>query len=616
MLRSPLKANDNILIRQLPTPTAFINKDFKVVFAADKWTQELNFNKGEVVDKTLQELFKKLEDTTLNSLKECFRGQQPQPNIELYTDHTFKERYIEWSYSPWFDEHENAIGAIVQTEDVGQRLKSELEKEKLEFLLQETSLSGKIGNWEYIKNQETVIGCQVFRNILEIDEHFELDLNNIIDFFKPGYDRNTISMAIYSATENKTSWNEKLQIITAKGCLKWVMVSGKPFYKSGKYAGLIVLTQDITDFVHKEQKTKANERLLRTLINNIPIQVHIKDTKFRKILANKSELEFCGFHSDSDIIGKTDFDIFDKETAQKYREHDLEVMISQTPSLNTELVHKHADGNFSTFLTSKIPLKGENGEITGLVGINMDITDLKKKEKELKTLNHVTTQQNKKLINFAHIVSHNLRSHSANFSMLLDFLTNEEDEEEKARIMKMLRESSDNLMETLHNLNDIVTISSEQILLKKKININEKIHSILKNISTLLDENKATVICEIPDGVFINVVPSYFDSIILSLLTNAVRFKKPHIAPVIKISVNYVQNYTQIKIEDNGLGIDMKKNGHKLFGMYKTFHNNTSTKGLGLFIVKNQIEAMGGKINAQSQIDIGSTFNLYFNEEH
>ncbi|NKI28067.1 PAS domain-containing protein [Arenibacter sp. 6A1] len=616
MLRSPLKANDNILIRQLPTPIAFINKDFKVVFAADKWTQEFNFNHGEVIDKNLRDLFEKLGDTTIKSLRECFRGQQPQPNIEVYTDPTFKESYFEWSFSPWYDEHGNAIGAIIQTEDVGQRIKSDLEKDKLEFLLQETSRSGKIGNWEYIKTQETVIGCPVFRNILEIDEHFELNLNNIIDFFKSGYDRNTISMAIFSSTENKTSWKEKLQIITAKGNLKWVMVSGKPFYKSGKYAGLIVVTQDITDFVHKEQKTKANEHLLRTLINNIPIQVHIKDTKFRKILANKSELQFCGFQSDTDIIGKTDFDIFDKETAQKYRDHDLEVMISQTPSLNTELIHKHADGSFSTFLTSKIPLKGENGEITGLVGINMDITDLKKKEKELKTLNHVTTQQNKKLINFAHIVSHNLRSHSANFSMLLDFLTTEEDEEEKARIMKMLRESSDNLMETLHNLNDIVTISSEQTLLKKKININEKIHSVLKNISTLLDQNKATVVCEIPDGVFINVIPSYFESIILSILTNAVRFKKPEIDPVIKISVNYVQNYTQIKIEDNGLGIDMKKNGHKLFGMYKTFHNNTSTKGLGLFIVKNQIEAMGGKINAQSQIDVGSTFNLYFNEEH
>jgi PAS domain S-box-containing protein len=423
-------------------------------------------------------------------------------------------------------------------------------------------------------------------------------------------------MAIYSANQKRTPWNEKLQIITAKGNEKWVNVSGKPLYKNGEYVGLIGIVQDITDFVQKEQKTKDNEHLLKTLINNLPLQVYIKDTQSKKLLANKSELQFLGIENESDIIGKDDFDLYDRATAQKFRDEDIEVMISQIPMLNKELTRNSPDGSIVTSLSSKIPLIGENGEVTGLVGISMDISEQKQKQIELKNLISVTSSQNKKLINFAHIVSHNLRSHSANFAMLLDFLANEEDDKERHKIMEMLMDSSQNLMETLHNLNDIVAINTESNIIKKEINFNNNLNAVLKQINAQLNKTKATVISEVSDDVNINVVPEYLKNILTNIITNALKYKKPKVDPIIKLSVTYVQNYTVISIEDNGLGLDLKKYGSKLFGMYKTFHGNSDAKGLGLYITKNQIEAMQGKISATSQVGIGSTFNLYFNDKN
>lgn len=614
-MNTPIVSNQ-FLIKQLPKSTAFINKEFKVVLASDKWAEDFGFQGMDYIGKSIYELFGATTKKWSHNLLACFDGKFPEPEIEVYPNNSPKERCFKWTNIPWYDEQENIIGAIVQTEDVTDRVKNELRIEKLEFLQKETGEHGKIGNWEYQKSKDKFTCCEMIRRIFEVDDDFEINIDNSVNFYKTGYSRNTISMAIYSANQKKTPWNEKLQIITAKGNEKWVNVSGKPLYKNGEYVGLIGIVQDITDYVQKEQKTKDNEHLLKTLINNLPLQIYIKDTQSKKLLANKSELQFLGIENESDIIGKDDFDLYDRATAQKFRDEDIEVMISQIPMLNKELTRTNPDGSIITFLSSKIPLIGENGEVTGLVGISMDISEQKQKQKELKSLISVTSSQNKKLINFAHIVSHNLRSHSANFAMLLDFLGNEEDEKERHKIMEMLSDSSKSLMETLHNLNDIVAINTESNIIKKEVNFNKKLNAVLKQVNNQLITAKATVISEVSDDVNINVVPDYLKNILTNIITNAIKYKKPKVDPVIKLSVNYVQNYTVISIEDNGLGMDLKKYGTKLFGMYKTFHGNSDAKGLGLYITKNQIEAMHGKISANSQVGIGSTFNLYFNDKN
>ncbi|RTE52612.1 PAS domain S-box protein [Arenibacter aquaticus] len=612
---TPILSNE-FLIKQLPISTVFINRESRVVLASDKWALDFNFQGKDYIGKTIYELFNKTSDKWARILESCFDGKFPEPEIESTTVPNSREKWFEWTSSPWYDEQENIIGAIVQAEDVTDRVLTEIKLEKLQFLQKETTEHGKLGTWEYNKQQDSFSCSQMIRTIIEVDEDFDLNIDNIVEFYKTGYSKNTISMAIYNAREKNIPFKEKLQIVTANGNEKWVNVSGMPLIKNGEYVALLGIVQDITDYVLKEQETKDNEHLLKTLINNLPLQIYIKDIQSKKLLANKSELTFLGLKDENDIIGKDDFDLYDKATAQKFRDEDVEVMISQIPMLNKELSCRNADGSTTTFLTSKIPLKGENGEVNGIVGISMDISEQKQKEQELKDLISVTSSQNKKLINFAHIVSHNLRSHSANFAMLLDFLAHEKDKKERSRIMEMLSESSKNLMETLHNLNDIVAINTESNIIKQKVNLNTNINKVLSKLKPQLDKNKATIISEISNDVNLNVVPSFLLNILENIVSNAIKYRKPQLDPVIKFSLNYVQNYTVLSIEDNGLGLDTKKYGHKLFGMYKTFHGNPDAKGLGLYITKNQIEAMKGKISATSKVGSGSTFNLYFNEKN
>ena len=615
VLRETQTNTSDYLIKQLPKATAFIDQEFKIVHASDTWIHYFDFDPNGIIGKTIHKLFGKVSPDWQEALEDCLRGKQSAIKVERFFDSEKNEKWFEWINMPWYDENENVIGVILQIDDITTRVKHELEHEKLQILLKEKSEIAKIGSWEYDAVKDTLTWSDMTKKIHEVPMDFVPDLAKGIDFYKEGYSKNTISLAVHKAMVDGTPWTEKLQLITAQGNEKWVIAAGKALFKNGEFIGLIGTFQDVNDTVEADIKTKENEKLLRTLIDNLPLNVFIKDLDSRKILANKSEVAFCGLEHESEMLGKDDFYFYDEETAKSSRDEDVFVMQTLTPILSKETINVKKNGDLTTFMTSKLPLIGDDGKASGLVGISWDISDLKQKEKELRDLINVTSLQNKQLINFAHIVSHNLRSHTANFSMLLEFLITEKDEEEKEKIVKMLTEASDNLLETLDNLNEVVAISTNVNLEKKPIILNEKIAAAELNLSAFLKKNNATIINEVDDNVKIKVIPAYIDSILMNFITNAVKYKDPSRDPLIKLTVKRNENYTILSIEDNGLGIDLKKYGDKLFGMYKTFHHNSDARGIGLYITKNQIEAMNGKIMVCSEVGKGTTFNIYFNEK-
>ncbi|KAG1650585.1 D-alanine--D-alanine ligase [Nymphon striatum] len=297
--------------------------------------------------------------------------------------------------------------------------------------------------------------------------------------------------------------------------------------------GTILQSEDVTNTILNEGKLEKLEILSEQMADLTKIGLWDYNLERNEmLLRNIADLQMP-----DEILGKDDFDTYDKETAEKSRKNDLMVMRELKPILAKEMKLTKIDGSSTTFLTSKIPLIDTDGHAYGLIGISLDISDLKRKEIELRQLIKVTASQNEKLVNFAHIVSHNLRSHSANFAMLLNFLKTEESESEKNRITNMLFDSSNNLMETLENLNDVVDINTKR-------------------------------------GT-----------------------SHPDRDPIYELESSKEGKYTILSIKDNGLGIDLNKYGDKLFGMYKTFHDHAGARGIGLYITKNQIEAMKGKVS-------------------
>ncbi|WP_243414945.1 PAS domain-containing sensor histidine kinase [Flagellimonas aquimarina] len=605
----------NYLIKQLPKATALVDTKYSVVEASNSWLSIFDLEPKDTRgnNKNIFGFYDNHEEFSAKTLKECFL-ENCKHVIRHKKKNKENEKWFESVFVPWFDEKENIIGTIVQTEDITHIIEKELELERTKTLLKATSEVSSVGSWEYDIATEKLNWCEVTKQIHQVPDDFEPKINQGIEFYKQGYSRNKISMLFHKALEEGTPYSERLIIITHKGEEKWVTAGGKAIRKNGKIVKLFGTFQDINDQVLAEIKTKESEQLLTTLIDNLPINVFIKDKDSRKILVNKAECEYLGTKPE-DLVGKTDFDLYDEKVAQISRDEDLEVMRTLKPMIGRETINIKKDGSATNFLTSKIPLLDIKGKAYGLIGMSMDITHIKQKEDQLQDLINVTAIQNKKLINFAHIVSHNLRSHTANFSMLLEFLIKEKEEKEKKRIMKMLSHASDNLLDTLENLNEVVDISTNVNLDKKSLNLNENILKVQQNLAGFLVKNKVKFINSVPDNVAVMSVPAYLESIILNLITNAVKYSKPEENAVVALNAKKQDKSVVLSVSDKGLGIDLNRYGGKIFGMYKTFHNNKDARGLGLYIIKNQVEAMGGNITVSSEVDKGSTFNVYFNEE-
>ncbi|MEO9660272.1 MAG: HAMP domain-containing sensor histidine kinase, partial [Maribacter dokdonensis] len=302
--------------------------------------------------------------------------------------------------------------------------------------------------------------------------------------------------------------------------------------------------------------------------------------------------------------------------AEKIRAEDLKVMNTLEPIIGKETKKITLEGKSTSFLSSKIPLLNSKGIAYGIVGISLDITKLKEKEKELKNIINIASVQNKKLLNFAHIVSHNLRSHSANFSMLLNFLENEKDEDEKTKIVEMLTKASNSLLETLDNLNEVVSINTNTNIEIKELYLNEKITDAKQGLSSLILNNNAIIENNIPEDFTVSSVPAYLDSILTNFISNAVKYKHPEREAKVELSAEKKDNYSILTIKDNGLGINLEKYGKKLFGMYKTFHDHKDARGIGLYLTKNQIDAMNGKVEVSSVEGEGTEFKIFFNEKN
>lgn len=608
--------SNNYLIRQLPQATAFISLELEIIHVSDKWISDFSGEvETEMVGMNLLTLFANFDTSWQKVLDDSLNGEPGQPRIKSYISKDGTEKWFELLKTTWHDEDENVIGWILQAEKASLRAQNEVQLDKLHILSTEMSDIAKIGLWEYNVLQDKMHWSEMTKVIHEVSLDYIPNLEDATNFYKSGYSRNTIAMTIEKAIIGQISWSEKVQLVTANGKEIWVIVTGKPLLRNGEFIGLIGTIQNINELIFSEMKTKENEYHLRTLIDILPYNIFIKDKDSKKVLVNKSEMQFCGVKDESEILGKDDFAFYDKKMATQSRKDDLKVMHDLKPIIKEEKVHIMENGERKVMHTSKIPLVNADGSAYGLVGISMDITDLKLKEEKLQDLISVTSLQNKKLLNFAHIVSHNLRSHTANFSMLLDFLVNEKNETEQQKILGMLTKASDNLLETLDNLNEVVDINTKTGLEKKRLNLGKAVQTAQQNLTALLSEHNAKIITTIDDQVTVNVIPAYLDSILMNFISNAIKYQSSKRTPIIKLNAERKAKYTVLSIEDNGIGIDLKKYGDKLFGMYKTFHNNPDARGLGLYMTKNQIESMKGKIKVRSVIGKGTTFKIYFNEQ-
>lgn len=304
-----------------------------------------------------------------------------------------------------------------------------------------------------------------------------------------------------------------------------------------------------------------------------------------------------------------------EETTEKIEGFDVFVhQAKKGKAVTKEWTYRRKDGSTFPVLLSVTAIK-QKDTVTGFLGMATDITQMKQVEKETLALLAIAESQNERLKNFAYIVSHNLRSHSGGISTLIELIASDFPDFSQTEFFHYLKKSSDNLTETIKHLTEVVQInlSSKEKLVA--VSLKTVIDNNINSLITQAKKQSIAIINEVNSDTSVLAIPAYLDSIVMNFITNAIKYNSPERKSFLKIQTEKTKKYVILKFIDNGLGIDLKKHGNKLFGMYKTFHNHTDSRGIGLFITKNQIESMNGKIEVESEVNCGTTFKIYLEYE-
>ena len=389
--------------------------------------------------------------------------------------------------------------------------------------------------------------------------------------------------------------------------LRWNVIEGH----EDSLERVILSTQDITDQKASEKAIRNSQQNIKSLIDTIDGIVWEYDV----------ETLACTFISKKvkNILGYSVNEWMASPTFWQDHIHndDREAVLEQSGAATenkTNLDYEYRMISKSGEIVWIRDISGfifEGEKAVSSRGIMIDITSMKESEKTLNNSLYLVTEQNKRLLNFSYIVSHNLRSHTSNIESIISFIESAESEEERNEMMQLLKSVSNSLDETMKHLNEVVNINTNINLVIKPLNLNKYIDKAKEVLAEQILSNEVSFITNIQDDAIINYNSAYLESILYNLISNAIRYKHPERKLVIGINLYKENNKDVIEVSDNGIGIDLVRNADKIFGMYKTFSKNSDARGIGLFITKNQVDAMGGTITVESTPNVGSTFKIY-----
>jgi PAS domain S-box-containing protein len=390
-------------------------------------------------------------------------------------------------------------------------------------------------------------------------------------------------------------------------CLKFTDSSGREL--------ILTINQDISEQKKlindlNQQRIKSSQDALyyKSLLENNSFFVVKTDLQGNYIFMNKYFCERLGIEAE-DYVGKNAMKLIVPEDHQKCA--DTVAKCFENPGVSQiVLLRKPSPTGIVHNQWEFILMSDESGAGYEVICIGHEITPLIRKQEELQTLVDVTAEQNKRLMQFTHIVSHNLRSHVANLSSILS-VTDITDIDDLNLSWNLVEKTTTALDETLHNLNEVINIQSDINIPYRSINVLDAFHKTVDSLQLLIDSTETKFKIEIDAEAEIQVIPAYLDSILLNFVSNAIKYRAKDRNPLVGLKLRQTPGFKVLTISDNGLGLDLERYKDRLFGMYKTFHGNKDAKGLGLFITKAQIDAMKGKVEIESEVGKGTSFHIY-----
>lgn len=235
---------------------------------------------------------------------------------------------------------------------------------------------------------------------------------------------------------------------------------------------------------------------------------------------------------------------------------------------------------------------------------------IRESEANIRKSVNIIEYQNQRLRNFAYIVSHNIRSYAASMLTGTYMYDESETDAERAEVINDIKNASLRFSDTIEHLEKVIKENETQETLKENIRPRKFAEKCIDILWYEISQHKGRVINNIPAELTVNFNSAYMESIMLNLISNGIKYKSTNRPPIITIDVSETEKHLLFHIQDNGIGINLLANGGKLFGMYQTFNGNADARGLGLYITKYQVNAMGGEIAVESTLGEGTIFTI------
>jgi PAS domain S-box-containing protein len=370
----------------------------------------------------------------------------------------------------------------------------------------------------------------------------------------------------------------------------------------------MAVESDITERVKFEQEIKESEENFRTILENSSEMIHTIDNEGKLIWANRSWKEKLGVKN-IDVQGLDLVQFLDEKTLEEFQRV-IPSLIRGEIVTDLDCVFLSTEGSALNLQGRAIPVYKDN-VIVGSQAYLHDITSIRKAENDMRQLLELTQHQNERLRNFTHIVSHNLRSHSSNLSGLITLLSIEWPDFKDNVYFANFHTAVNNLTDVIYNLSEVALIQTEDDKQFSAVDLNVVVEHAIASVYGLAETAGVEIRFSKLDSRFVKGDRAYLDSIVLNLLTNSIKYRAEGRRSIVEISVTQADEFVRLDVRDNGLGIDLERQGRKMFGMYKTFHKHPDARGVGLFLTKNQVEAMGGRIEVQSAVDEGTVFSVF-----
>jgi len=183
------------------------------------------------------------------------------------------------------------------------------------------------------------------------------------------------------------------------------------------------------------------------------------------------------------------------------------------------------------------------------------------------------------------------------------------------KLFNGLKESTNKLNDTLNDLIKILIIKEDHLIELANINFEEIFKRVVNSIEHTITSSNTLIKCDFTEVPEIKFSKVYLESILLNLLSNAIKFRTEDQRPIINIKSCMVNGCVQLRFSDNGTGMDWNKVKDKVFGLYQQFHSNSSSRGIGLYLIHAQVTALGGTIELETELNKGTTFIISFRKE-